>query len=295
MFPKLKLPNFPDYPSTPTCHLGRNTSNMITTMPAKKSCMMIRMAQVPPLSRTTPGRLVKPIEHLLKKMLSKPSPQIVKPLLQNSPHIYIPTIYGAFFSPATPSWGHIFFIWGFVAGKSLAPWPCWYPLLFEVQKIPFPSGQFHEGCHTCRSWRRPRPGFPRSFQRWKHEVTGDLFPIPSYSPASPIVMSIPNLRSHRKENYSYENIPPRGWCFFRNRLDDGWIRNRSAHLPSPSPPSAQPQLLRSMEECTVFLQCLIHINNPVNQNLQLTSPVKDPKRTAFQGRFGRFLGLLFTC
>lgn len=112
MFPKLKLPNFPDYPSTPTCHLGRNTSNKITTMPAKKSCMMIRMAQVPPLSRTTPGRLVKPIEHLLKKMLSKPSPQIVKPLLQNSPHIYIPTIYGAFFFSSNTIMGPYLFHMG---------------------------------------------------------------------------------------------------------------------------------------------------------------------------------------
>lgn len=168
------------------------------------------------------------------------------------------------------------------------------PLLFEAKKIPFPSGQFHEGCHTCRSWRRPPPGFPRSFQRWKHEVTA--FSIPSYSPASPIVMSIPNLRSHRKENCSYENIPPRGWCFFRNRLDDGWIRNRSAHLPSPSPPSAQPQLLRSMEECTVFLQCLIHINNPVNQNLQLRIPSQGSKKPHHSKSFlGPFFWLIFTC
>ena len=84
------------------------------------------------------------------------------------------------------------------------------PLLFEARKIPFPSGQFHEGCHTCRSWHRPPPGFSTSFQRWKHEVTADLFPIPSYSPASPIVMSIPNLRSaamisHQGDDYSFRN------------------------------------------------------------------------------------------
>ena len=55
-----------------------------------------------------------------QKMLSKPSPQIVKPLLPNSPHIYPHCLRCFYFSPATPSWGHIFFIWGFVAGKSLA-------------------------------------------------------------------------------------------------------------------------------------------------------------------------------
>ena len=46
--------------------------------------------------------------------------QIVKPLLQNSPHIYILTIYGAFFSPATPSWGPYLFHMGICCWQN--PW-----------------------------------------------------------------------------------------------------------------------------------------------------------------------------
>ena len=240
-------------------------------MPAKKSCMLIRMAQVPPLSRTTPGRLVKPMEHLLKKMLSKPSPKLSSPFCK-IPHTYISSLFTVLFFLQQHHHGAISFSYGDLLLAN--PWA----------KIPFPSGQFHEGCHTCRSWRRPRPGFRRSFQRWKHEVTGDLFPIPSYSPASPIVMSIPNLRSAAM-------ISHQGMIILSEIRKDfnGWIRNRSATSP-PSSPSAQPQLLRSMEECTVFLQCLIHINNPVNQNLlPLTSQSRIQKDTKFQ----EFLGLFW--
>ncbi len=54
---------------------------------------------------------------------------------------------------------------------------------------------------------------------------------------------------------------------------------------------AQPQLLRSMEECTVLLQCLIHINNPVNQKFVADNPKVNHPRTPFQ-EFLAFWGWL---
>lgn len=119
---QVETPQFPDYPSTPTCHLGRNTSNKITTMPAKKSCMMIRIAQVPPLSRTTPGRLVKPIEHLLKKNAQQTfTPNCQAPSAKFTTHLS-PLFTVLFIFLQQHHHGAISFSYGDLL--LVNPWPC---------------------------------------------------------------------------------------------------------------------------------------------------------------------------